>query len=81
MNAHPVEEIAEFEGYLLASLYGMEHSLGGINLYLSAFIGTLKLGLIFFRLKGEMDMHREVHNAQSLQSDVFLLLQKHFCYC
>lgn len=34
MSANPVKEVAEFECYLLASLYCMEHSLGGINLYL-----------------------------------------------
>lgn len=34
MSATPVKEVAEFEWCLLASLYCVEHSLGGINLYL-----------------------------------------------
>lgn len=32
MSANPVEKLAEFEWCLLASLYCMERSLGGINL-------------------------------------------------
>jgi len=43
MSAHPVEKRAEFEGYQLASLCCMEHNLGGIKLYLSAFIYTLEI--------------------------------------